>query len=212
LTTAYEKRKQLKKGKQKLKAADKAIERVRINALRKNHINAKSLRDAEKRKEGRVLTTKQRAFVREWAKGETLSTSCNRADLHVTEGYRLSRDPAILKLYNEEKRLYEAAAQMSRKKVMDMLQDSFDCAKLVGEPASMVAAAREIGKLCGYYEQKITVEHKIGGKLLDRMSTMTDEQLLEIMETGQGTTILGEAHRIADEGHMLEAPLEQPSA
>jgi phage terminase small subunit len=209
--TPYEQRKQLKKGKQKLKAADKAVERIRIKALRKNHISPKNLREAEKRKEGRPLTTKQRDFVREWARGEVISTACARADLHVSEGYRLAKDPAILKLYNEEKRLYEDAAQMSRKKVMDMLQDAFDCAKLVCEPASMVAAARELGKMCGYYEQKIVVEHKIGGKLLDRMSTMTDEQLLEIMETGGGETIIGEARRIADESHMLESQLEQPS-
>jgi hypothetical protein len=60
--------------------------------------------------------------------------------------------------------------------------------------------------MCGYYETKITVEHKVGGKLLDRMASMTDEQLLEIMESGGGETILGEARRIVDESHMLEAP------
>lgn len=199
--------KHLKKGKQKLKAADKAMERLRIHSLRKNYVNAKSLREAEKRKEGRQLTTKQRDFVREWAKGETIMTACVRADLHHSEGYRLAKDPAILKLFNEEKRLYEEAGQMTRKKVMDMFQEAYESAKLISEPASMVAAAREIGKMCGYYENKLVVEHKIGGKLLDQMTTMTDEQLLEIMVNG-GETILGEARRVADEDHMLEAPRE----
>ena len=40
---------------------------------------------------------------------------------------------------------------MTRKKVMDMLLESYDMAKLMAEPASMVSAAREIEKMCGYY-------------------------------------------------------------
>lgn len=134
----------------------------------------------------RPLTEKQRLFVKIWAEGETIRSAAMRAG--YTDGgavaYRLARDPAILKIYDREKALYEQAAQMTRKDVMDMLKESYDCAKMMSEPASMVSAAREIGKMCGYYEPvtrniNVNVQGELTVKKLERMS---DDDLLNLIK------------------------------
>ena len=48
------------------------------------------------------------------------------------------RHPNILRLYNEEKRKYEEASQMTRKKVMDGLLEGIEMAKLIAEPATVI--------------------------------------------------------------------------
>ena len=98
----------------------------------------------------------------------------------------MAKMPNILALYNEEKRLYEEASQMTRKRVMDMLVDAYDMAKLMSEPASMVSAAREVGKMCGYYEPvKTQVNVTVNGQVsIDRMNRLSDDELLKIIEQG----------------------------
>lgn len=134
----------------------------------------------------RPLTPKMRDFVRFWAEGESISSAAVRAGYSDggSMAYKLARDPAILKIYNAEKAAYEEAAQMTRKKVMDMLIESYEYAKIVSEPSSMVAAAREIGKMCGYYEPiKKTLNINVNGTgIFGRLDKMSDAQLLEMIE------------------------------
>ena len=134
------------------------------------------------------LTEKQKLFAKLWASGENINTATARAGYENchTYGYRLARQPNVLALYAEEKAKYEDAAQMTRKKVMDMLLESYAAAKMVSEPASMVSAAREIGKMCGYYEPvtrklDITVN---GNVINDRLNRMTDAEILDFITKG----------------------------
>lgn len=143
------------------------------------------------------LTDMQKQFVKNWASGESIVTSSIRAGYQDggSYGYRMAAQPNILKLYNEEKRLYEEAGQLTRKKVMDMLLESYEYAKLAGEPASMVAAARECGKMAGYYEP---VRHRVdisvsGNIVLDRMNRMSDAELLKLITDGEVLTAIEDA-------------------
>lgn len=150
------------------------------------------------------LTEMQRAFVRNWAAGESLMAAAKRAgydDKSLTYAYRLARQPNVLKLYEEEKRLYEEASQMSRKKVMDMLVEAYDMAKLMAEPASMVGAAREIGKMCGYYEPVAKkVDITVNGKALTkRLDAMSDEDLAKMIAEGMTAIAALEADKDDDE-------------
>ena len=157
------------------------------------------------------LTEMQRHFVREWAKGETIRTASARAGYNAGDSiaYRMVKMPNILKMYREEKAKYEQAAQMSRKKVMDMHLEAFEMAKLMSEPASMVSAAREIGRMCGYYEPvKHVVEHNHSGELtLRQLSGMSDVELMKLMKAD--TPLL---ERVEDDVELaLEMSLdEQP--
>jgi hypothetical protein len=134
----------------------------------------------------RPLTQMQRDFVKHWAQGETIMSASVRAGYadHGTIAYKLAKDPAILKIYNREKVLYEEASQMTRKKVMDMLLEAYDAAKLMSEPSSMVAAAREVGKMCGYYEAvKRTIDINVSGDVtVKRLERMSDGDLLKLIK------------------------------
>ncbi len=181
--------------------ATKKIEKVRIAALRQHKADNNTLAAIEKQNADRPLTDKQRMFVRLWAQGESPRSALVLAG-YTENSSRLAwvymKDPAILKIYRAEKAEYERAAQMTRKRVMDMLQEAYDHAKMVSEPASMVAAAREIGKMCGYYEPEVKIVKHVQGGVFDQMNAMTDEELLQVLEEGEGETILGEARRIVD--------------
>lgn len=142
------------------------------------------------------LTDKQRAFVKAWAEGDPIPNAMARAGYSTTQvslGYRMQKMPNILALYHAEKAKYEEAGQMSRKKVMDMLVEAYDMAKLTSEPSSMVAAAREVGRMCGYYEPtKAKLEITVNGQIaVDRMNRLSDEELMKIIMGGSASTPQG---------------------
>jgi hypothetical protein len=135
------------------------------------------------------LTDKQRLFVKYWAEGESISSASARAGYadSGTLAYRMIKMPNVLALYQSYKAQYEEAGQMTREKVMDMLKESYDMAKLMAEPASMVGAAREIGKMCGYYapvETRLKVDVN-GNPLAQRLNSLSDADLLKLI-TGKG--------------------------
>lgn len=134
------------------------------------------------------LTEMQKAFVKHWAEGDTIPNAMQRAGYNEqpSYGYRMAKMPNILAEYNRIKAKWEEAAQMTRKKVMDMHLEAFDMAKMMAEPATMVSAAREIGRMCGYYEPvKQKVELTVNGQVaVKRMEAMSDEDLLKLVMEG----------------------------
>lgn len=149
-------------------------------------VSAKDLADVVD--PNKPLTEKAKLFVKLWASGESIAAASARAGYGegATYAYRLVHYPQVIALYNEEKRKYEEAAQMTRKKVMDMHIEAFEMAKLLSEPASMVAAAREIGKMCGYYEPvKQRIELTVNGQVeMKRLEQLSDSELLKLLSEG----------------------------
>ena len=142
----------------------------------------------------RALTEKQKLFVKLWAQGESISTASARAGYNdaATYAYRMTKMPNILALYQKEKDAYEEASQMTRKKVMDMFIESYDMAKLEADPHAMVSAAREIGKMCGYYaptKSTLTINHT-GSVRLNQLNAMTDSELAELVGAEDGSDVL----------------------
>jgi phage terminase small subunit len=140
------------------------------------------------------LTDMQKEFVRHWAKGESITSASARAGFASSGiGYQLVRMPNVLAYKATFERKYEEAAQMSRKKVMDMHMEAFEMAKLMAEPASMVSAAREIGKMCGYYapvEVKMKVDVQ-GNMVVGHLNALSDAELLEAITKGTMTDLPG---------------------
>lgn len=130
------------------------------------------------------LTAQQVAFVQHWARGESISSAALRAG-YANEGvaYRMVHMPNIRALYEKEKVLYEAAAQMTRQRVMDGLLEGIEMAKLMSEPASMISGWREIGKMCGYYEPvKHTLDVNVKGEVTVRqLNALSDAELLKLI-------------------------------
>lgn len=133
------------------------------------------------------LTEKAKLFVKYWAQGESISSASARAGYGdgATYAYRIVHYPQVKALYAEEKRLYEEASQMTRKRVMDGLLEGVEMAKMMAEPASVIAGWREIGKMCGYYEPvKVRLSSAAGDALTDRLERMSDAELLKLIQDG----------------------------
>lgn len=136
----------------------------------------------------RPLTKKQTDFVRIWAMGESITSAALRAGYNdgASIAYRMSKMPNILALKHKFELEFREASRITKRQVIDMHMEAFNMGKLLSEPSSMVAAAREIGKLCGYYEpKKVDVNLKVNGSVqLERMNKMSDAELLKIIELG----------------------------
>jgi hypothetical protein len=134
----------------------------------------------------RPLTDKQRLFVKEWAAGETILSASMRAG-YADNGrmaYRLSKDPAILKIYHHEKALYEEAAQMTRQKVMDGFLEAAAMARTLADPVALTGAWREVGKMCGYYEpvKRILDVNFSGSVTMKKLESLDDAALLALIK------------------------------
>lgn len=131
------------------------------------------------------LTEKQATFVKLWAQGETIMSAAHRAGYtdNGSMAYAMVNDPTIRAMYDAEKKAWEESCAMTRKEVLDGFIDAANMAKLMGEPASMVSAYREIGKMCGFYEP-LRVKLENGGpgqQLLERLERLNDDELLKLM-------------------------------
>lgn len=157
----------------------------RIAALRTRSPSTSDFSGVAQANPDRPLTQKMKEFVRQWAAGESILSASVRAG--YTDGgtyaYRLAKDPAILKLYHAEKLRYEEASSMTRKRVMDGLLEGIEMAKLMAEPASMIAGWREVGKMCGYYEpRKAKIEINVSGNVtVKQLESLPDHELLKLV-------------------------------
>ena len=134
----------------------------------------------------RQLNEQQRRFAYEWAQGESLHSAAVRAGYSPNSqmAYRMAKDPAILKIYNQEKALYAESCQMTRKKVMDGFLEAADMARTLADPTALVSAFREIGRMAGYYEPvKRTLDINISGNVtMKKLESMGDADLLKLIK------------------------------
>lgn len=143
---------------------------------------------AERADPNKPLTDKAKLFVKFWAQGESIPNASARAGYGdgASYAYRIVHLPQVIALYEKEKKLYEEASQMTRKRVMDGLLEGIEMAKLMAEPASMISGWREIGRMCGYYEPiKKTLDINLTGNLvMERMNKLSDAELLKLITDG----------------------------
>lgn len=133
----------------------------------------------------RRLTEMQMMFVRHWAAGESILAASSRAGYADggTYAYRLAKDPAVIKIYEREKKLYAESCQMTRAKVMEGFLEAAQMAKIQADPTAMTGAWREVGKMCGYYEPvRKVIDVNVNGQITQKVERMDDETLLKIIK------------------------------
>lgn len=134
------------------------------------------------------LTEKQKLFTKFWAQGESILSASVKAGYNDsgTYAYRLVQQPNVLVLKSKYEAEYRESVMMDRRQVMEGLKESIEMAKLMSEPATMIAGWREIGKLCGYYapvETKVKVD--ISGDVTMRtLNQLSDAELLDLIQKG----------------------------
>lgn len=143
------------------------------------------------------LTDKQKAFVKFVAMGESGVNAIIKAGMSSSNpqySSRLLAMPNIQRALAVEREAYAKASELTKRDVMMMLKDAYDMAKLMAEPASMVSAAREIGKMSGYYEPK-KVEVSLTSGTRQKVEQLSNEQLYKMIEEATAEVALIEAHR-----------------
>lgn len=134
------------------------------------------------------LTEKARAFVKFWAQGESISSASARAGYGdgATYAYKLTRFPQAIALYNKEKALYEAASQMTRKKVMDGLLEGIEMCRLTSDGPGVITGWKTVGQMAGYFEPvKRRLDINVTGALqVQHMNRMSDAELLRMIQQG----------------------------
>lgn len=133
------------------------------------------------------LTPEQSIFVKNVA--TTLMTPTAAARLawpHVNQpsqraNVEMKRKQVIVAIANERAK-YEAASDITRRKVIDGFMEAIDMARVQADPTAMIGGWREIAKVCGHYEptkQELIITFR-GQNTLRQMEQMTDEQLLKL--------------------------------
>lgn len=148
------------------------------------------------------ITKQQAKYVEERAKGKTKQASALLAgyvvdpnlDVHV-EDY-----PTVKEQLAKVRKELAENAQITKEEVVEMLMDAARMAKVLGDPTGMVAAARELGKMLGFYAPEVKkVTHGLDKNSLRAvLDEMTDEDLIRIANS---RAIEGESKVVA-----LEAP------
>lgn len=134
------------------------------------------------------MTPKQQRFVEEYSLDHNGAGAAVRAGFapnsaRVTASRLLSKANVAEAVAAREA---EAAKSlnMTRGAVLEALQDAFDKARQGSDPMTMVAAAREIGKMCGYYaperrEVEVTSASEVA--IMARYEAMSDAELLALI-------------------------------
>jgi hypothetical protein len=155
-------------------------------------------KQVRKKRGDSVVTEKQDKYIEARLDGK------NKRQASIEAGYNVSGISVIEKSADVRAALESAraelssAAQIKRADVIEMLKEAYDMAKLAAEPASMVSAAKEIGKMLGFYEpETIRIESARSANSVQRkLMTMSDEELAEIAE-GTATVVDGEFQRLS---------------
>lgn len=133
------------------------------------------------------LSEMQSAFVKHLVHDQLTQTAAARMAGFKNPNVaatNLVRNPKIIKAIAEARAEYALASGMTKQKVIDGFLEAVDLARIKGEPMAMVAGWREVGKMCGFYEpQKSEIKLSVhGAVLVERMSAMSDDELLRILE------------------------------
>lgn len=178
----------------KASAQEKNFAKLRAKAATIGDPAGVSYAQVALRKDDRRLTEMQMMFVRHWAAGETILSASSRAGYADggTYAYRLAKDPAVIKIYEREKKLYAESCQMTRQKVMDGFLTAAAMAQTLGDPTALTGAWREVGKMCGFYEpvRKNININVSGGMLVGKVDRLDDATLLGIIRGEIGTDVI----------------------
>lgn len=144
-----------------------------------------------------MATKKSKVYSEQRARGLTRAASAIVAGLSTDDG-SLSKLEARPSVQEEIARLRaETAENLDIKKeyVVDLLQTAACMAKISGDVTGLVAAAREIGKMLGFYAPEIKkIVKGLDAKELQKVLTqMSDEELYALKH---GRTFEGDFKRL----------------
>ena len=131
-----------------------------------------------------MLSHRQNVFVMEYAVDQNGTRAARAAGYSVSSAHvassRLIRIDKVRAAIAAKQASMALKLDLSLERVLMSLAEACEQAREQGRPDLMIAASREIGRLCGYYSEptKDTSQPK-------ELSGMTDEQLYALLAESQ---------------------------
>jgi phage terminase small subunit len=158
------------------------------------------------------ITEQQRTFVKHRVLGMSIVASARLAGYAdpETNGYRLEKTPKLVKLMASERVKYEAAADITRREVIEGIKEGIEIGKAMQEGAVVINGWEKVAKICGLNApERKEINVNLSGKAqIEHLRTLTDEQLLEL---ANAEVLEGEFEEVEDDDEtMLLASPEAP--
>ena len=136
------------------------------------------------------LTARQASFVREFlvdgnGTRSAIAAGYGRAGAHVT-ACRMLRRANVRAAIEARQKADVMRLSMAREDALLELQAAAEIAKARSDPMAMIAAWREIGKMCGYYlstRTAVTIDTR-QPSAPNPYESMSDVQLMAIVDAG----------------------------
>lgn len=142
------------------------------------------------------LTPKQQRFAREYVLDHNGAGAAVRAGYARRSAKEIATElltkPHVQTAVAAQEALVAAEMGVTRQKVIRELQEAVDEARRIGDPMAMIAAWREIARICGLYApERVTVGIEADPSTaaeLRRMETLSDAELA-VLAAGQSGVV-----------------------
>lgn len=131
------------------------------------------------------LTPKQTHYVKMRAAGYTPSASAEAAYGNPSACTRNESNPVIQAALRSMCQDTQERLNINREHCLRIMAEAVEMARIMSEPTTMIAGAREMAKMCGFYEperREIAVTDQ-AGRLLHKVSQLTDSQLTKMLNS-----------------------------
>lgn len=151
--------------------------------------------------------TKKEQFLEARTRGLTRRQSAVVAGI-AGDGSSTDQLPSVQAELARVRQQMAVDSGVTRQTIIDGLLDAAAQAKLMGEPATMVAAWRELGKMLGFYAPEVRkIEKGINKRdLKNALEDMSDDELRQL---ARGRVIDGEFKRIGGPEAAEDVPVVQ---
>lgn len=135
-----------------------------------------------------MLTAKRQTFVNEYCIDRNASRAARAAGYSAVSAKvtasRLLTDANVRAAVTLREMDAERALGVTRERVLKALQGAFELARQQSDPAAMIAACREISRVCGYYpsERRTVNLSAVPTNTALHFDSMSDAELFKIME------------------------------
>ena len=146
------------------------------------------------------LTPKQEKYVESRLKGNSRNASAILVDGNRNHATQLENSQTVQEELAKARAAMAINSGVTKEDVLEMLKSAASLAHLQGDATGLVAAARELGKMLGFYapEVKKTLVGVDQASLKKALQDMGEEELLQIAYS-KTHLIEGESKRVPDE-------------
>lgn len=134
-----------------------------------------------------MLTDKQSAYVELRAMGADQQNAVKTVygpSMNTTDAKDIEKSPKVTQALINARAKNAYMLGLTREKVLQGFMDAIDQARVMADPVAQIAGWREIAKVCGFYAPETKKVEIVGSakKVLDRMSALSDDELLKIYQ------------------------------